>query len=112
MLSQVVYSKNGRSEAFQLLSKAEGFKGSMLTLESEKVLKKRKMNNLLIGESELEYDYLHSCDRCGKRLNGLEPLVLGHETGLCIPCDKELEKDVEARRRLPKLIQLKLNSML
>lgn len=110
MLSQVVYSKNGRSEAFQLLSKAEGFKSSMLTLENEKVLRKRKINNLLIGE--LEYDYLHSCDRCGERLNGLEPLVLGHETGLCIPCDKELEKDVEARRRLPKLAQLKLDSML
>lgn len=89
MLSQVVYSKNGMSEAFQLLSKAEPNK-----------------------KSAQEYEYLHSCDRCGKRLSGIEALILEHETGLCIPCDIELEKDVESRRRLPKLVQLKLNSML
>lgn len=116
MLSQVVYSKNGMSEAFQLLSKAESNKKSAQvntsSIGNEKFSKKYKIKRLLTYDYELEYEYLHSCDRCGKRLSGTEPLILEHETGLCIPCDIELEKDVESRRRLPKLVQLKLNFML
>lgn len=116
MLSQLVYSKQGVSEAFQLLSRAESNRKSaqvnISSIGNEIFLKKYKIKRLLIDEHKLEYEYLYSCDRCGKRLSGIEPLILEHETGLCIPCDKELEKDVEARRRLPKLAQLKLDSML